>query len=579
MRRILLCTLLIVFVRDPLAAQDTSIVRRTAGGFMVDFQDQDMRLVISALAEAGGLNVSYTNLPNLRTTLRLSNPISQAEIGDVLRSIVESNGLRMTQDGSVIRIERAAPTTTTATRPAQVVQEPLLPFIYRLRHANAVQLAQTLTQVFSTAGMRITGPMTINTAPPGRGGGPGDAGNQGGGRGRGGNIQPNPIERAQEEVAAARQAVAQAQGFAVLSQALANAGTGEVRVVPEESTNSLIVRATAADWLVVQRVIQAVDLRPPQVLIEVSIAEVRRSADLDVGISGTGRYTKEGRTTPTATLEREGEAPDARAFVLQLAGGRGTIDFEVAIRALEARGDVRILSLPVIFGQNNKEARLNVGSERPFIQTFRTLPTDQGVRDQIVQYRDVGTQLTIIPTINPDGYVNLQVTQTANTATNEIQFGAPVINKREASTQIFVRDGQTAVIGGLADTQRERVRSGLPVLSRIPWLGALFGATRETDIVSELFLFLTPHVVQSDDDMDRVREAIKENTELLRNLELRPIVPPNPAGPVRLPPSTTPPPAAPPAEPLMDDAVERHRPPDGSVAEMVAMRPTPIGER
>ena len=536
MRRIVLCTVLIAFASGPLEAQDTTIVRRTsAGGFMVDFQDQDMRLVISALAEAGGLNVSYTNLPNLRTTLRLSNPISQAEIGDVLRSIVESNGLRMTQDGSVIRIERATPQPMTTARPAQVIQEPLLPFIYRLRHANAVQLAQTLNQVFS--GTRVTtGPITINT---GRGGGPGQGGNQGGGRG--GNIQPSPIEQQQQEAAALRQQIAQAQSFAVLGQALANAGTGEVRVVPEESTNSLIVRATAADWQVVQRVIQAVDLRPPQVLIEVSIAEVRRSSDLDIGMSGTGTYTKDGRTTPSGTLEREGEAPDPRAFVLQLAGGRGTIDFEVALRALEARGDVRILSLPVIFGQNNKEARLNVGSERPFIQTFRTLPTDQGVRDQIVQYRDVGTQLTIIPTINPDGYVNLQVTQTANNATSEVQFGAPVITKREASTQIFVRDGQTAVIGGLADTQRERIRSGLPLLSRIPWIGALFGSTRHTDVVSELFLFLTPHVVQSDDDMDRVREAIKENTELLRNLEIRPIVPPTP-GPVRLPPATTPPP-------------------------------------
>src|SRR5688572_18806025 len=138
MRTILLCTLLIALASDPLAAQDTTIVRRTAtGGFMVDFQDQDMRLVISALAEAGGLNVSYTNLPNLRTTLRLSQPISQAEIGEVLRSIVESNGLRMTQDGSVIRIERAAPVQTQPPRPTQAVQEPLLPFIYRLRHANA----------------------------------------------------------------------------------------------------------------------------------------------------------------------------------------------------------------------------------------------------------------------------------------------------------------------------------------------------------------------------------------------------------------------------------------------------------
>jgi general secretion pathway protein D len=371
--------------------------------------------------------------------------------------------------------------------------------------------------------------------PPGRPGAPG-AGNI---------LQPNQIERVQAEAAAARQAAENArQNFTVLTQAFASATTGEVRVVPEESTNSLIVRATAADWEVVRQVIQAVDLRPPQVLIEVTIAEVRRSADLDLGISGGATYTKDGRATPSATLTHAGDE-DPRAFVLRLAGGRGAVDFDVAIRALESRGDVRILSLPVIFGQNNKEARLNVGSERPFIQTFRTLPTDQGVRDQIVQYRDVGTQLTIIPTINPDGYVNLQVTQTANNATNEIQFGAPVINKREASTQIFVRDGQTAVIGGLADNQRERSRTGLPFFNRIPLIGGLFGGMRNTDVVSELFLFLTPHVVQSDDDTDRIREAIKQNRELLRNVPLAPIIPPLPTSPVVPPP---PPPRVPPAQ-------------------------------
>ena len=543
MRSIVVLSFVIVLALEPAHAQDTTIVRRTTGGFMVDFQDQDIRLVISALADAGGLNVSYTNLPNMRTTLRMSQPISQAEIADVLRSIVESNGLRMVQEGSMYRIERAAPQQNTSARPLQVVQEPMLPFIYRLRHANAVQLAATLNQVFGLIGGRNVQQPIFVQPPPGRGGGPG-----------GGNLQPNPIDRSQAEAAATRQAIIGAtQGFTLLNQAAQGGTTGEVRVVPEESTNSLIVRATAADWEVVRQVIQAVDLRPPQVLIEVTIAEVRRTADLDVGISGRATYTKDGRENPSATLTREGEVPDARAFVLALAGGRGAIDFDVAIRALQTRGDVRVLSLPVIFGQNNKEARLNVGSERPFIQTFRTLPTDQGVRDQIVQYRDVGTQLTIVPTINPDGYVNLQVTQTANTATNEIQFGAPVINKREASTQIFVRDGQTAVIGGLADNQRERTRTGLPFFSQIPIIGGLFGSTRNTDIVSELFLFLTPHVVQSDDDTDRIREAIKQNRELLRNLPLAPIVPPTPLSPVPPPPPPTARPGSPPpaAEPVV----------------------------
>ena len=185
------------------------------------------------------------------------------------------------------------------------------------------------------------------------------------------------------------------------------------------------------------------------------------------------------------------------------------MSIDVALSALAARGDVRILSRPLILAENNLEARILVGSQRPFVQVFRSLPTDNGVRDQIVQYRDVGTSLSLLPTINPDGYVNLQVKQEVSSATNEVQFGAPVISTREASTHLFVKDGQTVVIGGLADRQVERTRSGIPLLSSLPFIGGLFGATRNTDAQSELYLFLTPHIVTTDDDADMLRRGVE----------------------------------------------------------------------
>ena len=101
-------------------------------------------------------------------------------------------------------------------------------------------------------------------------------------------------------------------------------------------------------------------------------------------------------------------------------------------------------SLPVVIAQNNRQAMLNVGEQRPFVQISQSVltgavPTTQ----QTIQYQSVGTVLTITPTINPDGYVNLQVDQTDNNATSEIQFSAPVISQREAQTQVFLHDGQT----------------------------------------------------------------------------------------------------------------------------------------
>jgi general secretion pathway protein D len=104
--------------------------------------------------------------------------------------------------------------------------------------------------------------------------------------------------------------------------------------------------------------------------------------------------------------------------------------------------------------------------------------------------------------------VNLQVVQEVSTATAETQFDAPIISTREASTHLFVKDGRTAVLGGLIDRQQERSRSGIPILMDLPVLGSLFGSTRKIMSNSELFLFLTPHIITDDDDLDQARDSI-----------------------------------------------------------------------
>jgi general secretion pathway protein D len=144
-----------------------------------------------------------------------------------------------------------------------------------------------------------------------------------------------------------------------------------------------------------------------------------------------------------------------------------------------------------------------------------------------VQYRDVGTQLTLTPTINEDGYVNLQISQQVSNATNEVQFGAPIISTREAATHLFVKDGQTVVIGGLVDREQDRSRSGIPILKDLPLLGLLFGSTQRSDIQSELFLFVTPHIIAGDEDMDRINNGLQRGTQLLQPAVPKPLIEPN----------------------------------------------------
>jgi len=236
------------------------------------------------------------------------------------------------------------------------------------------------------------------------------------------------------------------------------------------------------------------------VLIEVLIIEARHDrtfslgADIrvppqDLGGNATGSATSNG-----------GGIGDLVIRLMNL--GRGDID--AVIRAAQSKGDVEIVSRPVLLASNNTEARFLVGSQRPFIQVSRSLPTDAPSRDQVVQYRDVGTKLSVVPTINQDGYVSLTIQQEINAATGETQFDAPVISTREAYTQVLIKDGQTIVIGGLRDLQKDRVQSGVPVLSGIPIVGGLFGSSSRRSSATELYLFLTPRILRTDADADSV---------------------------------------------------------------------------
>jgi len=180
------------------------------------------------------------------------------------------------------------------------------------------------------------------------------------------------------------------------------------------------------------------------------------------------------------------------------------LDVDATLTAAAERGEVRILSRPILIAANNQPATINVGSQRPFVQLSRTLATDNTARDQVVQYMDVGTKLTVLPTISPDGYVGLEVTQEVDNATSEIAFDAPVISTRSVQTQLLLKDGQTVALGGLTDSEHDVSQGGIPLLSSIPLLGGLFGHVSRQTTSTELYLFLTPHVLHTDADADSV---------------------------------------------------------------------------
>jgi general secretion pathway protein D len=135
------------------------------------------------------------------------------------------------------------------------------------------------------------------------------------------------------------------------------------------------------------------------------------------------------------------------------------------------------------------------------------------VRDQIVEYKDVGTKLIVRPTISVDGTVQLHVAQEVSNATTETQFNAPVISTRSIRTDLLVQDGQTIVLGGLTDRQHDVEAEGIPLLSSIPLLGGLFGRQSRNTTETELFIFLTPRVIRTDDDAERLTNPLRKRAE------------------------------------------------------------------
>lgn len=456
--------------------------------------DVDLRVAVQALARYLDRPVVFGPVGNARVTIETPRPVRAADVAPLLRGTLDSQGYELYADSAagIYRVrqkEPPRPQYVESSAPSARTQGTMQLFVIRLSHAHASEVAAAVNALFGNAGaLRELGEQ--------RGMTPVQRGVAATGVGQTMLQSTSPIGAPDAPVLAPRQS-------ATL--------TSEVTIVPDEHANSLLIRASQGDFDLIAEAVKQIDVRPLQVLIEVMIAEVRKDRGLSFGVS---------TTVPPQTLPRSGGAVVSGStegiglgdFVLRVMHAGG-IDADVVLRAAASRGDATILSRPVLLAANNEPAEINVGSERPFVALTRVLPTSDATRDQIIDYKKVGTRLQVTPTISSDGYVMLQITQEINAATTEQAFDSPVISTRSLTTRLLVRDGQTIVLGGLSDRQREKTQGGVPLLSAIPWVGGLFGRATRDATETELFLFVTPRVVRSDEDGDAVTQPLKQSIE------------------------------------------------------------------
>ncbi len=467
-------TAMLVLFAPPVLAQDssTAAIRETHDSLVIHLVDTDLRAAIQGLGRYLPKTVLTTNVPGTRVTLEPPGAVPRAAVLPLLRGLVETNGLQLTEDSAYFRIEPKPPAPPATPGPGTPgAPQDIRLFVIRLKHARAADVAATVNQLFGGSGEfsgstglsngTLSDELRRNVVPP----------------------QGTPGQAAPPALPPSRP----------------SALSGSVTIVPDERTNSLLIRASQEDYTVLEEAVNQLDIRPLQVLIEVLIVEARHDRSFSLGADlSLPRQKLDGGSIDASTVG--GGLGD---LVVRLMG-LGKADIDATLRLAQSHGDVHILSRPVLLASNNTEAHFLVGSQRPFVQVSRSLPTDTPSRDQVVQYKDVGTKLSVRPTINQDGYVSLTIQQEINAATSETQFDAPIISTREAATQVLVRDGQTIVIGGLTDEQRDKSQSGIPLLSDLPILGGLFGSASRTRSQTELYLFITPRILKTDEDADQV---------------------------------------------------------------------------
>jgi general secretion pathway protein D len=464
-------------------AQQDSALAPHGDSVRIRLVDVDLRAAIQSLAPYLDQPVIFAGVTGNKVTLETPSPVPRSDVIRLLRGVLASQGLELFADSGMYRVApHAVPVVSDATAArAPRAEGAVQLFAIHLRHARAVDVAATVNALYGRASAvgEIGGrPQTLDE-----------------------QLSQNKIPPGQ--LASPAAVPATAGRVAELM--------GNITIVPDPRSNSLLIRANASDFELIQAAVGQLDIRPLQVLIEVMIAEVQRNRSFSLGVDASSATRRLGgtNTTASATQSSGGTVGDFVLKVMNLTG----LDIDATLSAAESRGEVHILSRPVVIAANNEQAQILVGSQRPFVQVSRSLPTDAASRDQVVEYKDVGTKLSVRPTISPDGYVVLDVTQEVNNATNEIAFNAPVISTRSVQTQLLIKDGQTVALGGLTDRQRDSNRGGIPVLSRIPLLGGLFGHTARNSNETELFLFLTPHVIRNDAEADSLTNPMLKRAE------------------------------------------------------------------
>ena len=294
---------------------------------------------------------------------------------------------------------------------------------------------------------------------------------------------------------------------------------GDVRIIADEANNALIIVATTQDYTAIHQVIKQLDVMPLQVLIDVTIVDVTLKDELKYGIKWFLSHQNSGDNFASSGGSLFDEVATVATSVAT--GGFGyaflskSQDIGAILTAQANKDNINVISSPSVMVLNNHEASIQVGDEVS-LRTSESTPLTGGVGESntpisttTIQQRKTGVTVSVKPRVNASGLVIMEVEQKVEDFAGNSTNGNPDILTREIKSSIAVQSGETIILGGLINEKNTYIKSGIPVLHKIPFIGFLFGETNKNKRKTELVVLITPRIVRSQQEASLVTQEFK----------------------------------------------------------------------
>ena len=370
---------------------------------------------------------------------------------------------------------------------------------------------QTGSPADASGGQASSGRGSVSSAGFGTGSSGQDGGSGGSGSGSGGAASPFGALKASmtSESAKARAAIGDTEGLG------SGGGGPKIRVTADPGSNSVLINASASDYKVVERAIHQMDRQPVQVAIDATIAEVTLTDQLQYGV----QFFLQGNKTLGLGGASNLQVSSLNTAGLNLLAG-GLSNPRVLVSALQGYTTVKILSSPSLVVLDRQPAVLQVGNEVPILtrtaQSVDTSSTAPVVNN--VDYKDTGIILNVLPKVNANGIVTLDVEQQVSAVTStDATTLTPTFSQRRVRSSIAVASGQTVMLAGLISDTRSTDRSGIPGLGSIRFLNDILTSHDSALARTEIIIFIKPRIITNQADAQDVAEEFRDRLQVMHH--------------------------------------------------------------